>query len=520
MPSLETIVSALIAAYAVLAAGELLLQFALAQLHWLAWRWRRRRTLPGAGTAAGTLPTISVIYPIYREDPRILDLVMRRASECLVLPELELIFLDDGSPNLAELLPVYRRYEGPRLKVVLCPKNRGKRHVQHEGFGLAGGSVIITVDSDTLIDVDGIRRLVRPLAEDPRVGAVTGDVGVVNRGESFLSRLVGLRYWIAFNLERAAQSFTGSMLCCSGPFSAYRREVIEAVKGAFVQQRFLGRACTYGDDRHLTNLVLALGYETRFEPGAVATTYVPTTLREYIPQQTRWNKSFYRELLWTLKAYRQVSLYSLWDMLLQPTLSLLFILVLSAVVCAFLHTRDPRVLLYYGCMLVLMASLRALYGVLRTGRWEFLLFAGYGFIHVLVLMPIRFKALLTLNDPAWGTRGTGRKRVYRDFWLWFGIYWSAVLALACALLWLLPDSAVVRRDSLRLLMARSPVGFLAAVGAAWVRALPLFGVLLALFAWLACTRSKEPPGQPSGAAGCAAGPKAPIPSAREGCPDA
>jgi hyaluronan synthase/N-acetylglucosaminyltransferase len=495
---LETIVNGLIAAYAVLAVGELLLQFSLAQLHWLAWRWQGRRR-PAAGTGDPGWPTVSVIYPIYREYPAVLDLVMRKASECLLLPGLELIFLDDGSPNLAELLPVYRRYEGPRLRVVLCETNRGKRQVQHQGFGLAAGAVVITVDSDTLIDPEGIRRLVRPLTEDPRVGAVTGDVGVVNRGESFLARLIGLRYWIAFNLERAAQSFTGSMLCCSGPFSAYRREVLDAVKDAFIQQRFLGRSCTYGDDRHLTNLVLALGYETRFEPGAVALTYVPATFREFIPQQTRWNKSFYRELFWTLKATRQVSLYSLWDMLLQPALSLLFILILSSVACAFLHTRDPKVLLYYGCMLVLMASLRALYGVLRTGRWEFLLFACYGFVHVLVLMPVRLKALLTLNDPAWGTRGSGRQRVYRDFWLWFGIYWGLVLGLAAALLWLLPDSAVARRDSLRLLMATSPEAFLASVAVSWVRALPFFGIMLALFTWLAWTRPKAPP-RPSAAA--------------------
>jgi hypothetical protein len=52
----------------------------------------------------------------------------------------------------------------------------------------------------------------------------------------------------------------------------------------------------FGDDLKLTNLVLAAGYESVFEPTAMATTKVPTTLRRFVRQQLRWNRSFYREL--------------------------------------------------------------------------------------------------------------------------------------------------------------------------------------------------------------------------------
>ena len=44
-------------------------------------------------------------------------------------------------------------------------------------------------------------------------------------------------------------------MCCSGPFSAYRKEIIDKVKEKYITQYFLGENCTYGDDRHLTNLV-------------------------------------------------------------------------------------------------------------------------------------------------------------------------------------------------------------------------------------------------------------------------
>ena len=62
--------------------------------------------------------------------------------------------------------------------------------------------------------------------EDPRLGAVTGDVGVTNERRNILTRLIGMRYWVAFNQERAAQSRFRSVLCCSGPLAGYRRTVL------------------------------------------------------------------------------------------------------------------------------------------------------------------------------------------------------------------------------------------------------------------------------------------------------
>jgi hypothetical protein len=38
------------------------------------------------------------------------------------------------------------------------------------------------------------------------------------------------------------------------------------------------------------------GYDSVFEPVARAATEVPTTLRRFVRQQLRWNRSFYREL--------------------------------------------------------------------------------------------------------------------------------------------------------------------------------------------------------------------------------
>ena len=59
--------------------------------------------------------------------------------------------------------------------------------------------------------------LVRVLDEDPRVGAVGGDVRILNPLDSWVSFLSSLRYWVAFNVERACQSYFHCVSCISGP---------------------------------------------------------------------------------------------------------------------------------------------------------------------------------------------------------------------------------------------------------------------------------------------------------------
>jgi len=343
-----------------------------------------------------------------------LEIVLQTVTKCLEIPNLEIIFVDDGSPNVEKLRPVYEKYRQNNLKT-FYRDNGGKREAQYFGFGQASGEYIITVDSDTLIYKEGILTLIAPMLRDPKIGAVTGDIRVQNRDTNLLTVLISIRYWLAFNLERAAQSFTGSMLCCSGPFSVYRKSTIDKIKEKYINQVFFGKKCTYGDDRHLTNLVLGEGFKTIYQIGAVADTFVPTTLGEYITQQTRWNKSFYRELLWTLKAWNKISFYSLWDSILQPFLFLFFTMTLGVNLFNFLDSLDFKVFLYYLSFVIIMASLRGFYGLIRTFDPRFLLFVFYGFIHLLILIPIRFKALMTLNDNAWGIRGTKKTNVWLDY---------------------------------------------------------------------------------------------------------
>lgn len=382
--------------YGALALGHLVLQISLAYLD-----HRRQRAFVRPGPE--WTPLVSVIVPVFNEDVGVLHECLR-SIDAIDYPRLEAIVVDDRSRDREALLDVLEEYSSSdRIRVILQADNRGKRLSQRSVLDQVRGDIVVTIDSDTTITRDGIRNLVGHFA-DPEVGAVTGDVQVRNIKTNLLTRLIAYRYWNAFHQERAAQSVFRTVMCCSGPFSAYRRSVIDNVKDDYVTQRFLGQQCTFGDDRHLTNLVLREGYRVVFDEEALSHTVVPTTLRHYVRQQVRWNKSFYREMIWSLRHLRRPHPYLLLDLVLQGALPFLLVgaLALTAVQG---FDQGAGVVLRYLAVLLGIALVRASYGVARTRDLGFLLFIVYGFLHVLVLIPVRFYALATLHRTHWGTRG-------------------------------------------------------------------------------------------------------------------
>lgn len=314
---------------------------------------------------------------------------------------IQVIVVDDGSDNSAELSQVCQAYNVHYERIA----HAGKREAMYHGFNIldANTQVVMTSDSDTEWDRHAATLLVQELANNPKVGATTGLVDTSNTNTNFLTRLIHLRYFMAFEQERAAQSFFGAVTCVSGPLGAYRREVIDRIKDAFVSQKFLGKKCTFGDDRHLTNLVLGLGYKVTYSK-AVAYTESPTTLKQYIKQQARWGKSHWREMLWQLKALPKQHIFLAWDW--GVSLLLPFLLTASIVHYVYLaFTDSPRYLGLLAATVVLMSMLRIAEPMRQTKDPMFFLFVLYSFFHLFVLLPLKFYSLATVNITGWGTRG-------------------------------------------------------------------------------------------------------------------
>lgn len=353
---------------------------------------RRRPALLGR-------PMVSIVVATLNPDPdRFDDVLASLASQNW--PNLEIIVVDDGSdePHL-----VRRTAEHFGARHVYQP-NAGKRHAMHRAFGMLhpASRYVLTGDDDTVWHPDATADLVAALQQN-RVGATTGHVATLNPHDTWLTRVTAIRYWVAFQIERAAQSFYGAVTCVSGPLGGYRRYLIEAVADDFVNQRFLGRPCTFGDDRHLTNLVLARGYRVTYCQ-AQAWTEVPGHMGKYLKQQKRWGKSHWREMIWTFRALPLHSPMLAADWAL--TLLLPFLLIASMAWYAWSAAVDsPVYLAGFAAMVVAMSIVRAVPAVAATRDPSFLWWMPFfSLFHLFVLLPLKFISLATVADGSWGTR--------------------------------------------------------------------------------------------------------------------
>lgn len=384
--------------YGILSLSHLIVQSSIAHFHHIKSRKNKYKV-------CYLKPRVSVIIPSYNEEAKWLadciDSLLKQKYD----GGIEVLVIDDGSKNRTELMPVYSKYAKKiGVRVIINEKNQGKRRVQKQGFDISTGDIIITVDSDTTIEAPyGIANIVKNF-KDETIGAVTGEVRVLDTCKNLLTKLIDFRYWMAFNQERAAQSNFNVVMCCSGPFAAYRKFLIDRIKDKYISQYFLGEKCTYGDDRHLTNLILEEGYSVRYDEHSKAMTHVPDNLRTYIKQQIRWNKSFYREFLWTIRFVHRHHFYMIYDLTIQTLLPFLLVLAILVTITQFLITQNAALLIFYFLVLISIANIRSAYGFYRTGDIQYLIFPIYAFLHILVLVPIRFWSIFTLKSTRWGTR--------------------------------------------------------------------------------------------------------------------
>jgi hyaluronan synthase len=345
---------------------------------------------------------VSVIVPSYNERPE----AARRVIESLLnqtYPIHEIFFIDDGSQDTAayeEILSLKKELGAENLYVHRYEENKGKRHAQIYGFERATGDIIFTTDSDSYIKPNAIYEMLIPF-HDEKVMAVTGHINARNRNQSWLTRLLDMRYDNAFRVERAAQSVTGNVLVCSGPISCYRREVIMDNLERYRNQTFLGEPVQFGDDRCLTNYAIERG-KTVYQQTAVCLTDVPHTLRKFLKQQIRWHKSFFRESLIAFKVGLKKPMVLIW-VFLEMFLWITFGIALVLGVALRVKTFGLVMVAYYLSYICLSAYARNVYYLLKKPH-VFLLSPLYGLIHLGLLFPLRIYALLTIKTTLWGTR--------------------------------------------------------------------------------------------------------------------
>ncbi len=253
---------------------------------------------PFARLPLGELPTLSIVIPAYNEGQQILATVRSVMGSDYPHHLLQVICVEDGSKDDTAQWMVVAKQEFPEsVTLIFQPCNKGKREALMAGFAQATGEVVVTLDSDSEVLANTLAELVSPFRHDERVASVAGNVRVLNVHEGMIPKMLEVSFTSAFDFIRAGQSVYGGVFCTPGALSAYRTPVLLDLLEEWSQQTFMGKAATIGEDRALTNLVLAAGHRVVYQRNAVVMTKVPVRFSPLRRMLTRWARSNVRENL-------------------------------------------------------------------------------------------------------------------------------------------------------------------------------------------------------------------------------
>jgi hyaluronan synthase len=334
-------------------------------------------------------------------------------------PKIEIILVNDGSTDeTGKVMDMLFKENPERIKVVQLSKNIGKRKAIAEGMrqGKPLGEIILLIDSDTILDKWAVERLVTCF-NDPDVGAVTGTSIPLNRNENILTKMQDTWYDSSFAIMKAMEGSFGSVTCCSGVISAYRREAIMTCIDAWSNDHFLGIEFRAGDDRQLTSYVIGGNrhyidsrskvWKTKYCQSAIAFSEVPSTFKKFIRQQIRWKKSWIRTFIFTAPFYyKNRSPVAAAIYYLQMVLSYLGpIVAIRNLVLMPLEGHFTAPLVYIGGLLFisLLFALEFRFRHPNSGnRWLYRILVTLMSINV--LSSLLYYAALTIRRNAWGTR--------------------------------------------------------------------------------------------------------------------
>jgi len=164
--------------------------------------------------------------------------------------------------------------------LVVREQRAGKSNALNAALVHVSTKYVITVDADTLLHRDALRRLISRLESAPEnTVAVAGTVLVRNSRNNMLTRMQEWDYYLGIAGVKRMQGLYQSTLVAQGAFSVYLTDSVRGIGGW---------PDAIGEDIVMTWKLLEQGDRVIFEPTAVAFTDAPDELRHFMRQRARW----------------------------------------------------------------------------------------------------------------------------------------------------------------------------------------------------------------------------------------
>jgi biofilm PGA synthesis N-glycosyltransferase PgaC len=256
-------------------------------------------------------PFISIVIPAFNE-----GLVIEQALRSLLridYPNYEILVIDDGSTD-----DTYERARGiarqeKKISIrVFAKPNGGKSDALNFGIARSRGEFVLNMDGDTVLSSNALSTCIRHF-DDQKIGAVAGNVKVYNR-ENLLTRMQALEYIEGLAMARKAQSYVRLCNVIPGPLGMFRKSALVQVGGYDHD--------TFAEDSDVTLKLLLMGWQTAYEPTAIAWVETPNKALDLIKQRYRWSRGVlqaiikHKNMLWNLKK-GGINSFTLWYMLFE-----------------------------------------------------------------------------------------------------------------------------------------------------------------------------------------------------------
>ena len=249
-----------------------------------------RRTKPDFDRDPPQWPRVAIIVPVYNEGAHVRQTAASFDALDYPRDRLTAVFVDDRSTDdtFEHLMAVGAQYSW--MRVERNPRNMGKRLGIKNAVLRTESDLVMSVDSDVIVEANSLKNLVRHMYESG-ADAVGGCVFVSNADDNWLTRMQSVKYWVGYQFLKNLENAFDHVMCLSGCLTLYKREALLAVDHDLESRTFLGDDVKYGEDRFLTRKLVERGYRTRLCFNARCFTKAPPSLKTYLSQQLRWRRS-------------------------------------------------------------------------------------------------------------------------------------------------------------------------------------------------------------------------------------
>ena len=362
-----------------------------------------RRTEKGFNTDPDEWPSVAIIVPVFCEGASVLQTAASFAALDYPKDKLAVVFVDDCSTDdtYDHLKECCRRY--PWMTLRQNPRNMGKRLGIKNAVIDVHTDLVMSVDSDVIVDNNVVRELVRHM-HSTGCDAVGGCVFVSNASETWLTRMQAVKYWIGYQFLKNVENAYSHVMCLSGCLTLYKREAMIAVDKDVESRTFLGDEVKYGEDRYLTRKIVERGYRTRLCFTARCFTKAPTNMAAYLNQQLRWRRSNMIDLLTAIPHLNRFNVFVLIHYVSMGTLLFFYPLFLMS---KFFEMQFVIPMIWHA---VLVTTFAICYELNKHTLPEFARTSGLWFIVMAAVFPVVYLTMTplgmcTLGTTSWETRG-------------------------------------------------------------------------------------------------------------------